>query len=91
MHHAGKLDTGSPGMWTTVPSPSRSTGALKLPKMCSQVALPARDLDRGPFGRLQHHLGHRHVDVLTDTGATALDESGEDADGRLQARVQVGM
>ncbi len=39
-HHAGKLDTGSPGMWTTVPSPSLSTGALKLPKMWSRSPVP---------------------------------------------------
>ena len=56
-----------------------------------QVALAAGELDRGPLGGLQHHLGHRHVDVLTLTGAVALHERGEDADRRLQARVQVGV
>ena len=39
-HHAGKLDTGSPGTCTTVPSPRRSTGALKLPKMCNRSPWP---------------------------------------------------
>ena len=56
-----------------------------------QVAVAAGELDRGPFGRLQHHLGHRHVDVLALARAAALHERGEDADGRLQARVQVGV
>ena len=56
-----------------------------------EVSLAAGQLDRGPLGGLQHHLGHRHVDVLTDAGAIALQQRGEDADRRLQPRVQVGV
>ena len=56
-----------------------------------QVALATGELDRRPFRRLQHHLRHRHVDVLAFARVIALHERGEDADRGLQPRVEIGV
>ena len=53
--------------------------------------LTAGQLHRRPLRGLQHDLGHGDVDVLAPTRVLPLQEGGEDPDGRLQPRVEIGV
>ncbi len=53
------------------------------------VGIIGCELDRGPLRGLQHHLGHRHIEMLALTGAAALQQRGEDAHCRVRPRVEI--